>query len=93
MSARNSGDIKAALLKKGFKESNADHKKYIYIYNGRCTTIMTKVSHGHKEYDDYLLKQIKKQMHLDSIEDLLAFIDCTFTKENYLKLLKRKKLL
>jgi hypothetical protein len=57
--------------------------------------ITTKLSRGslHKDYDDALLSAIRKQLKFKNIQQLLKFIDCTFKKDDYIKLLNEQGLL
>lgn len=74
------------LEKKGFKLKETHHHMYTFYVEGKKTSIRTRLSHGKKEYDDYLLEQMSKQLKL-SKEQLLEFIDCPMSFQDYVKVL------
>jgi hypothetical protein len=87
VTSKRSAEIRAALLKKGFREDQARHHVYYWFYDGnRKTSVKTYFSHGIKEYGDELLDAIKKQLGLTKPQ-LLDFIECPLSREGYLKLL------
>jgi len=73
--------IKSALIKKGFMEDNRDHKAYFYLYEGKKTSIATKISHGAGEYSDELLSIMKKELEL-SKKQFIGVLDCSVTGED-----------
>lgn len=88
-------EIERSLLKKGFQKGNTHHRYFYLFINGKKTSIRTKLSHGSKikEYGDKLLNLMKKQLKFDSSADLIQFIKCPLTKQDYLKILGNKNLL
>lgn len=86
MATKETRKIESSLLSKGFSKENTHHEMYWYFYNGKKTSIRTRLSHGYKEYSDNLLGLIARQLHLkkSELEDL---IDCPLTKEQYEALL------
>jgi hypothetical protein len=79
------------LKKKGFKDSNKDHKHMDFVYNGKLV-LHTKLSHNNQDIEDYLIKQMSIQCQLDKSE----FIDlakCPLSKKEYIELLNKKGLL
>lgn len=83
-----------AATHKGFTEKRSGHHIY-YRYetpNGKlCPKVDTYVSHGSgNDLSAHHLSAMRKQMKFDKKDDLMAFIECTFTKEMYFDLLKRK---
>lgn len=81
--------IDASLQKKGFDKTNRDHNYYILYVEGKKTKIHTKISHSATEIDDFLVKQMARQVRLDrkQFEDL---IECPLSKEDYIEILKEK---
>lgn len=77
-----------ALKKKGFEQSNRDHKKFTYhTFEGEKTSIWTKISHGtsHKDISRDNLKKMARQCRLD-LESLHDLIDCPLSREEYQKI-------
>jgi hypothetical protein len=89
MKIRKTKDIVSVLLKKGFelKPQIDHHEFYFLVIDGKKTHIKTYFSHGKKEYNNSLLALIKKQLKFDSTDNFENFLDCPFTKENYLQML------
>ncbi|HEX9650661.1 MAG TPA: hypothetical protein VGA21_08875 [Cyclobacteriaceae bacterium] len=92
MSVLDSKDTHRNLKKKGFIDSPGDHKRLEYYYNDKLI-LHTKISHGSKkDLDDYLIRQMSVQCQLDKMQ----FVDlakCPLSKGEYLKILRKKKLL
>lgn len=82
-------NVERALTKKGFTlEKKRDHNYYFLYLNGKKTIINTKVSHGsHKDISDGLLNKMMKQMKLPK-KEFDEYMNCTFSKEEYLNYLK-----
>ncbi len=55
MSALKTKDIEKALLAKGFTLENSHHKIFWLVFQGKKTSIRTRISNGAREYDDNLL--------------------------------------
>jgi hypothetical protein len=82
VSAIKTKDIRAALLKKGFRLDNTHHQ-YLWLFVGdRRTTVKTWLSHGLVEYDDNLLTQVKKELKV-SKKQLFALVRCPLKYEAY----------
>jgi len=86
MKPRKAKDLESSLKKKGFVPSDRSHTYYVLYYGSRKTSIMTKVSHGIKEYGDDLLSQMAKQLSLTKPE-FEQLVDCPLTQERLLRLL------
>ncbi|MFR1850293.1 MAG: type II toxin-antitoxin system HicA family toxin [Clostridium sp.] len=84
--------VEKALKRKGFKEEPRDHKYFVFYNNGKKTRIKTKVSHCGQEINDYLIDQMKKQLHLNKsqFEDL---INCPLSEEDYKAILKAQNII
>jgi len=90
-------DLKQVLRKKGFievkKGNSSKNKHHIYYYlfvNGKKQRIYTYISHGSKEYNNYLMGEMKKQLKFNNSEEADDFFDCPMTEEDYIKMLKEK---
>ena len=84
--------VEKSLKRKGFKEEPRDHKYFVFYNNGKKTRIKTKVSHCGQEINDYLIDQMKKQLHLNKsqFEDL---INCPLSEEDYKAILKAQNII
>lgn len=79
------------LKKKGFVDSNShscDHK-YLELYVDEKYVGYTKLSHGQKDLDDFLIKQMSEQCRL-SKQQFADLVNCPLSKEDYFKILKEK---
>ena len=85
-----------AATRKGFREVRSGHHIY-YRYEtpeGKlCPHVSTHVRHGANVIPDSLLAEMTHQMKFDKKADLIDFISCTISKEEYLDLLKTKNLI
>lgn len=72
-----------SLKKKGFAIYNGDHKFLEYYYKGKLV-LHTKISHGEKELNDYLIAQMSKQCKL-SKSDFTDLIECPLSADGYIK--------
>ena len=82
--------ICSALKKKGFEPEESHHTFFWFYYNGLRTHIKTRISHGNEEYEDSLLSAMKKQLQLDSMNDLEDLINCPMSQMDYIKQLHDK---
>lgn len=82
MSAVKVKDIEKALLAKGFTLENSHHKMFWLMFQGKKTSIRTRISNGAKEYDDNLLAQMSKQMGI-SRGQFDSFVECTLSGPDY----------
>lgn len=87
MSSLKVRDIAGSLQRKGFKETNGDHKFYVYYDGEHETDIRTKISHSEKEIGEPLIGKMSRQMKL-SKDEFKHFVECTFTKEQYAEKLR-----
>mgnify|MGYP001605701850 CR=1 FL=1 len=87
--------IEKGLKKKGFKAETTHHTYFYFYYNGKQSSISTHTSHGskYKVYGDTLLALMKKQLELDTPQDLADLIQCRLTEDKYIDILKSKGLL
>lgn len=77
------------LIKKGFCLAKGDHKRLIFYVNGKKTEIRTKLSHGNKEINDFLIHKMSIQIKLDK-KQFIDLIDCPMTSNAYLKELQKQ---
>ncbi|MDO8928853.1 MAG: type II toxin-antitoxin system HicA family toxin [Bacteroidota bacterium] len=89
MKPRKTREIQKVLEKKGFiLEPEKDHHQfYLLVIDGKKQAIKTYFSHGKKEYDKFLMGQIKKQLKFRETEKAEDFFDCPMTKEQYVEML------
>jgi len=78
--------IIGVLLDKGFVRDESHHTMLRLRVSGRKTRIHTWFSHGRKKADDWLLSQVAREMHL-SKRELLAFLECTIGRDDYVRLM------
>jgi hypothetical protein len=80
-------DIKASLCKKGFAESNTDHKVFWFYIDGTRTPIRTKFSHSANEVGDNLIHLMANQIHLTKGE-FVKFAVCQISEQEYIEIQK-----
>jgi len=87
--------IESSLLEKGFVEEDSSHKYFHHEYNGKRTGISTYTSHGssYKTYGDNLINMIKKQLKLDTNNQIRDFLQCPMKSEEYIRILTEKNYL
>mgnify|MGYP001161690000 FL=1 len=82
------------LKKKGFVDSinkSSDHKWVDFFYDEKYV-LSTKISHGNKDIDKHLIKQMSFQCKLDKA-DFIDLVNCPLSREDYIHLLNQKGLL
>jgi hypothetical protein len=83
-----------AVIRKGFREfRSGDHIYYRFVQpDGEINPeIVTKVSHGSgKDISDDLLTKMSRQMKFDKKSDLMKFVECTLSDEDYYEILVSK---
>ena len=92
MATRKAREIKEGLTKKGFMSVQRDHTYLFLSVEGRKSSVHTKISHGHREYGDNLLSLVARGLHV-STKQLDDLIDCPLSYEDYLSMLKEKKII
>ncbi len=95
MKMHKSRDINAALLKKGFKSSVSGdgHNRLTFWYQDKVTQIHTKLSMGSSEPGRDILQKIKKQLYFENYDQFSEMVECTFSEQDYVVMLKQKGLL
>lgn len=82
--------VQAAILKKGFRVSQGDHRWYILYVEDRKHRIKTFVSHGSTHsIDSYLQGRMSRQMHLTRSE-FNHFVECPLTAGQYAGLMRER---
>ena len=80
------------LKSKGFavaKSKSVDHNLIEFWYNGKLTRARTKISHGEKELNDYLISCMSKQTLL-SKNEFIDLAKCPMSQTEYEKILRNK---
>jgi len=81
------------LPKKGFTKDEDNHHIYFHHhYNGKDTGVYTYVSHSTKKkvYSGRLITEIRKQLQLDSNQEVVDLINCPMDEEQFQNILKAK---
>lgn len=88
--------IESALKQKGFVSEDKKHHRYFYHeVGGKRTGSYTYVSRGSKfkAYPKTLLKQMRKQLFLDTTSQVVDLFNCPIDGDDYNRILKEKGLL
>ncbi len=73
------------LINKGFERVEAKHHTMFWlVVGGTRRGIRTRISHGQRKVDDWLLSEIARELHL-SKRELLRFIDCEISGQDYVR--------
>ena len=87
---RKAREVRRGLRRKGFRETDARHRKYEYFkLDGQEGGVNTLMSHGaDRDVDDHLLGMMARQLHLNrrQFDDL---IDCRLSQSDYEAMLRR----
>ena len=83
MAQYSTSEFEKALSKKGFEEDKTHHKMFWYYWKGKKTDIRTRTSHNEKQFDDNMLNQRKAQLRLSKKQQIIDFIKCPMSKEDY----------
>ncbi len=79
------------LKSKGFVDSinrSKNHKWVDFYYDGKYI-LSTKLSHGSRDIDNYLIRQMAFQCKLEK-NDFIDFIKCPLSKEDFIQILDHK---
>ncbi len=87
-------EIESSLVTKGFKREDSHHCYFYHEVEGKRTGIFTHTSHGShfKTYGDNLLKQMKRQLRLDTLNQVVDLYKCPMSGKDYNNILKKKDL-
>ncbi|MCX5861281.1 MAG: hypothetical protein NTW27_04045 [Deltaproteobacteria bacterium] len=87
-------EAEKSLRNKGFRlEKDHDHIFYYHEYRGRETGIKTKFSHSKKMKDigGEILSSMKKQLRLNTLDEIVRFLECPMSEDEYLAVLKASR--
>ena len=84
--------FESGLCKKGFVKSGGDHIFLRHMVDGKYSSVYTKVSHTKKLKDISrdLLTSIRKQLRLDTNQEVFDLVECPLSEEDYNNILKEK---
>jgi predicted RNA binding protein YcfA (HicA-like mRNA interferase family) len=80
------------LKSKGFvhaKSKSVDHNWIEFWHNGKLTRARTKISHGEKELDSFLISCMSKQTCL-SKNEFMDLANCPMSQDTYENILRAK---
>jgi hypothetical protein len=80
-------EVSKALLSKGFREEKRDHRYYLFYYDGKKSSVYTKISHSETEISNSLCSAMARQMRLLGRSQFNEFADCSLSEEAYAALL------
>lgn len=82
-------EIASSLLRKGFRpEEGGNHTKFHLVVDGRDSGVVTFLDRHEREYSDFRLHLIAKELGLRS-GDLKKLIDCPLSYDGLVELLKQ----
>lgn len=84
--------IEASLRKKGFVEEGGTHKYFYHEIDNKRTGAYAYTSRGsgYKTYGDSLLKAMKMELRLDTLNQVKRLLECPMNTEEYNSTLKKK---
>ena len=85
-------EIEAALKRKGFRQSNSNHKFFIYFTKeGKKTKAFTKTSHGtgHKDVGPGLVSSMARQCQLTN-QEFDDLVKCPLSRDQYERTLEKR---
>lgn len=87
--------IEASLRKKGFVQEGGSHRYFYHEVKGKRTGAYAYTSRGtgHKIYSDNLLNVIKKELRLNSLNEVKRLVGCPMDGEEFNTILKQKGIL
>lgn len=89
-------NIDRNLPKKGFVKKNSNHHIYFHHnFNGIDTGVYTYISHSKRisEYSGRLLTDVRKQLKLDSNQEVVDLVNCPMSEDEYNQVLRQKGLI
>lgn len=94
MNVRKARDIRGALIKKGFVETDCgrDHTFYFLHYKQKKTQVFTKISHNASDIRSPLLSRMAKQLKITNGE-FGELVDCSLDGLGYIRLMIERKVI
>jgi predicted RNA binding protein YcfA (HicA-like mRNA interferase family) len=74
------------LRKKGFMVVDGDHK-FLEFYHNDKLVLHTKISHGEKDLNDFLIAQMSKQCKISKL-DFFNLASCPLSQKAYVEILR-----
>lgn len=71
------------------------HLRFVFVFDNKITQIHTKLSMGGHSRDPAKdnLQKMKRDLRFDNYDDFSNLIECPYTQEMYIAMLKQKNLL
>jgi hypothetical protein len=88
VATRPAADVESALLEKGMERDENHHHMYRKTLAG-VTHLVTRMSHGGGEIDDYLGKLMANQLCLQ-IREFWRLVDCPMTEAEWDRLIRER---
>ncbi len=82
-------DIRRSLVRKGAIPENTDHFYFRKYLDGQLV-VLTKVSHGCRQIDDYLIGKMARQCGVPKAQ-FVALVRCTFTEDDWDSVLRAQE--
>jgi predicted RNA binding protein YcfA (HicA-like mRNA interferase family) len=78
-------DLERNLPKKGFTRRATSHVWFVHKYKGKETNLRTCISHspGMKDISGDLLTQMRKQLRLDTCQEVVDLVECPMDGDAY----------
>lgn len=87
--------IEQSSLRRGFVLQETHHRYYYHEFKGKRTRAYTYVSMGsnYRTYGDALMKRMKKELCLDTLQEVRRLLHCEMDGEEYNEILRSKGLI
>jgi hypothetical protein len=76
-------NVQNALTRKGFRQSEGDHARFIFYPGDRKTKIRTMLSHNSRDLGNELIHRMAVELRLTKA-DFLNLVSCTLSGEQYI---------
>lgn len=88
-------EIERNLPRKGFAKAETHHRYFYHEYEGKRTGAYTYTSTGstYKTYGPPLIGRMKKELRLDTNQEVVDLCRCPMSETQYNKIQKRKSVL
>jgi len=87
--------IETSLRKKGFVQEGGDHRYFYHEVDGRRTGAYAFTSRGtgHRVYDENLLVAMKRELRLNTLNQVKRLLECPMNGDEYNDVLRQKGVL